>query len=122
MSQFAERLKVFRKQKKLTQSELAKKVGISTSCIGMYEQGRREPDQKTLIKICSVLEITTDCLLGKSGMDSVEIDDFLDEIKLKMKTGGGLMFNGVPLSEEDTRKLYDAIVIATNVIIGSGEK
>ncbi len=122
MLQFAERLKMLRKQKNLTQKELAKRVGISTSCIGMYEQGRREPDQTTLLKICDELEITTDCLLGKSGMESVEIGDFLDEIKLQMKTGGGLMFNGVPLSEKDTRKLYDAIVIATNIIIGSGEK
>lgn len=32
----------------LTQDELAKKLGISRSRIGMYETGKREPDYETL--------------------------------------------------------------------------
>ena len=122
MQSFEERLKKIRKMRKLTQKEFADKLKISASAVGMYEQGRREPDHNTLIKMCKALEITADCLLGKTKMETVEIGDFLDEIKTQIKSGGGLMFKGVPLSEEDTRKLYDAIVIATNVIIGSGDK
>ena len=41
----------------ITQSELAKKIGISPSAIGMYEQGRRIPDYDTLLKLCKVLKI-----------------------------------------------------------------
>ena len=37
-------LKELRAQKGYTQSELGKMLGVSASTIGMYEQGRREPD------------------------------------------------------------------------------
>ena len=38
------RLRKLRKQKGMTQSELAKIADVSTSSIGMYEQGRRLPE------------------------------------------------------------------------------
>lgn len=42
------RLKSLREQKGLTQADLAKLTNISTSAIGMYEQGRREANHETL--------------------------------------------------------------------------
>ena len=42
----------------LTQSDLARKLGVSPSTIGMYEQGRRKPSYNTLAEICSILEIS----------------------------------------------------------------
>ena len=48
----------------LTQIELSKDLQISASTIGMYEQGRREPDLSTLIKIAQYFHVTTDYLLG----------------------------------------------------------
>ena len=41
----------------LTQSELAKKLGISTSTIGMYEQGRRTPPIESLLKLSDIFGI-----------------------------------------------------------------
>lgn len=38
-----ERIIILRCQKGLTQAELAKLLHISTSALGMYEQGRRQP-------------------------------------------------------------------------------
>lgn len=52
------------KYRKCSQEELANIVGVSQSNIGRYETGVAEPSLKTLIKIASVLQVSTDCLLG----------------------------------------------------------
>ena len=57
-------LKRLRKEMKLTQAALAGKLGISPSTIGMYEQGRREPDSKMLIKIANLFGVSVDYLIN----------------------------------------------------------
>ncbi len=61
---FKSRLKEIRIEKGLTQKEVAAALEISVSCYGGYEQGYREPDLKTLIKICKMFEISSDYILG----------------------------------------------------------
>lgn len=52
-----------RLDKKLTQAELGKIIGISASTIGMYEQNRRDPDTTTLSKIAEFFNVSADYLL-----------------------------------------------------------
>ena len=47
MPEFKDMLKYFRMREGLSQSELAKKLGVSASRISMYEAGNREPDFET---------------------------------------------------------------------------
>lgn len=114
MNNFGERLKALRVNANLTQSQLAAKLGISTSAVGMYEQNRREPDSSTIIKICSLFSVSTDYLLNGSKK-SREVNDLVNTIKNELKLNGGLMFNGVPVTDEDTDKFFDAISIAISV-------
>ena len=58
-----QRLKELRKNRSLTQRELAKELGISASALGMYEQDRREPDYETLMNICNYFQVSSDFLL-----------------------------------------------------------
>ena len=51
---------------KRIEKELAKKLNISASTIGMYEQGRREPDFKILNNICNVLSLNSVILLSNN--------------------------------------------------------
>lgn len=60
------KIKTFRTQKKITQSQLASVLGISSSTVGMYEQDRREPDLRTLILLCDYFGVSADELLGIS--------------------------------------------------------
>lgn len=60
------RLKQLRLDAGLTQSELSKILKISASAIGMYEQGRREPDYDTLMKMATYFNVSTDYLIGYS--------------------------------------------------------
>ncbi len=50
----------------LTQVEMAEKLGISRSTIGMYETGAREPDFETLEKIADFFNVDIDYLLGRT--------------------------------------------------------
>ncbi len=60
---FGARLAKLRKQRGWNQAELAARVSVSPSAIGMYEQGRREPDCATLAALARVLDTSTDYLL-----------------------------------------------------------
>lgn len=61
-----ERLKELRVERGLKQKDVAEALEISVSCYGGYEQGYREPDLKTLIKICKLFETSSNFLLGLS--------------------------------------------------------
>jgi len=47
----------------LSQAMLAKRLGLSASAIGMYEQGRREPPLDILVSMATEFGVTTDYLL-----------------------------------------------------------
>lgn len=72
MNAFAVRLRTIRKQRKLTQRELASKLNMSQSTIALYETGDRKPDPDTINKIADFFDVSTDYLLGRSD-DTVDI-------------------------------------------------
>ena len=57
------RIAALRKEAGLSQAELAEKLQISASAMGMYEQGRREPSAQMLVSLAQTLGVTTDYLL-----------------------------------------------------------
>ena len=116
MTNFAQRLKALRTKHGYTQSGLAALLGISTSAVGMYEQGRREPDNTLLKRICEVFEVSTDYLLGHDDGPR-EVEKALYDMRTRLKESGGLMFKGNPLNEEDTEKLFDAMLLAAKIML-----
>lgn len=46
-----------------SQAELAQKLQISASAVGMYEQGRREPAAEQLVRMAALFEVSVDYLL-----------------------------------------------------------
>jgi len=61
-----EKLKSLRREKGVTQDEVAKELGITKSCYSNYEQGLREPSYAILVKICKYFDVSSDYLLGLS--------------------------------------------------------
>ena len=57
------RIALLRAEKGWSQAELARRSGVSTSAVGMYEQGRREPSLGLLVRLAQELGVTTDYLL-----------------------------------------------------------
>lgn len=60
---FAEKLKEARKNKKLSQEQVAEILNISRSNISKYENGNLEPTIQTLKEFCRLYEISSDYLL-----------------------------------------------------------
>ena len=58
------RIASLRQGRGLSQAELARKLNISTSAVGMYEQGRREPSVDTLIALGKEFGVSLDYLLS----------------------------------------------------------
>lgn len=59
-----EKIRALRKAQKLTQEELGGRVGVSHSFIGHVERGTREISVAVLRRICVVLGVSADYLLG----------------------------------------------------------
>lgn len=66
MASFPERLKQLRLGLDMSQSDLARSISVSTSTIGMYEQGRRMPTYEGLEEIADFFNVDLDYLMGKS--------------------------------------------------------
>ena len=61
------RIAMLRREQGLSQAELARRLHISASAVGMYEQGRREPSLDLVVALAKELGVSTDFLLtGKT--------------------------------------------------------
>ena len=67
MAAFKDRLKDIRESARLTQEELATKMGVSKGTIGNYETGRRAPDPEMLELIADIFNVDVDYLLGRTN-------------------------------------------------------
>lgn len=65
----SENIKYLRKQKGLTQEQLAEKIGIKRSLLGAYEEGRAEPGLSYLITMSKIFEIQVDDLISEDLTD-----------------------------------------------------
>ena len=52
------RIAALRREAGLSQAELAQRLQVSPSALGMYEQERREPSMQTLVKLSRELGVT----------------------------------------------------------------
>lgn len=67
MSKFAERLKKLREQRSLNQADLAAVLNITTSALGMYEQGQREPNLDRVQQLAEYFGVSIDYLVGRTN-------------------------------------------------------
>ena len=73
---FAENLKLIRKERNVTQEELAELLGVSRQAISKWESGNGYPETEKLISISKILNISIDYLLNeKSNIEQKETDD-----------------------------------------------
>lgn len=71
MNKYGQRLKELREKRGYTQEELAKILNTSRSRIGMYEQGKRQPDFEMQEAIADLFNVSLDYLFGRSEADII---------------------------------------------------
>ena len=57
------RIAALRLRAGMSQAELAGRLAVSPSAVGMYEQGRREPSMDRIVALSRIFGVTTDFLL-----------------------------------------------------------
>lgn len=96
------RIKELRTEKGLLQSDVAKYINKSERMVGFYENGKRDPNTDTLIKLSELLDASVDYILCKSDIRNPE------EVKnVKFANSGGLDTKG--LDDEDIKELQRQI-------------
>lgn len=78
-----ENLREIRKKNNLSLKKLGEMIGMAESTVSLYENGKREPDNETLIKLSKVLNCSIDYLLGNTD-DPRPIDKQLAGIDLAL--------------------------------------
>lgn len=81
MSSLGARIAYLRAKGGMSQEELAKKLKIGKSTLGMYETDKREPSHETTTKIADEFNVTIDWLL--TGRDKTMEGIILDETDAK---------------------------------------
>ena len=73
------RIAALRRAAGWNQAELAKRLQISPSAVGMYEQGRREPSAEILVRMAKALGVSVDYLLTgvPGGAETTALDAML---------------------------------------------
>lgn len=103
---FGEKLRKYRTEKGLTQTQLAEQVGVGLNTIANYEKGKTYPQNRDVYKkLAKVLEVDPDHLHNEN-------DDFIEQARSKYGYRGkkqamqlveemGGLFAGGELSEDD---------------------
>ena len=68
-----------RKDKNMTQSELAEKLGVTDKSIGNWENGRNMPDLSLFKPLCDTLEITINDLLSGEKISKEKYQEKFEE-------------------------------------------
>ena len=118
-----DRMRELRKTNNYSQEDIAKKLDISTSAYGFYEQGKTTPNAKTLEYLADLYNVTVDYLLGRTSnprlnaRDEVDIACNIRDMRQQMDSGVLRMsLDGEEVSDEVKEFILDqmenALIIA----------
>lgn len=95
-----ERIRYFRKQKAMTQKQVADACGMADSAIRKYESGTQVPKIETLQRIANALNIPVQQLMPENTSAAFDFHDVaLDELRKKLPEGYGIRDPGSDLSD-----------------------
>lgn len=90
---FSERLKRYRKERNLTQQQLADALGVSNKSVSRWESGGGYPDLPLLVPLAKALGVTADDLLDEEKpVRALTRADWQGLLSFAFALGGGLLF------------------------------
>ena len=106
MAKIGDRIATLRKQKKISQTELAALINASKEAIGKYERNEAIPSVEVAKKIAEAFEVTLDYLVNDNSLpfyDKEMVERFKSINRLK------------PKDKEHLFALMDAFLIKNNI-------
>ena len=89
----AEKIKLLRERTSLTQSDLARQMGLTRSSVNAWEMGLSVPSTPYIVELAKTFEVSTDYLLGMEATATISV--------------AGLSESNVALVSELVRKLKE---------------
>ena len=122
---FGKNIKDIREERGYSQEELAKKLNVAQSTIGMWESGKRTPKLYELNRLARVLKITVNRLIGQpkeskievvknelyidgekiSDLDAADVEGVVEYINAVKKKKGALPQNPPPSMNPSAKKI-----------------
>lgn len=75
----ADRIKFLREQKGITQTELAKLLGITRSGVNAWELGISVPSTQYIVELARLFRVSTDYLLGVDNSATISIEGLTEK-------------------------------------------
>ncbi|MEC1613226.1 helix-turn-helix transcriptional regulator [Bacillus mojavensis] len=115
-----QRIKAIRKERKLTQVQLADKANLSRSYLADIERDRYNPSLSTLESVAGALGVQVSAIVGEENLIKEEPAEYnakeekdiakrMEEIKRDLENSDGLSFSGEPMSPEAVESLMEAM-------------
>ena len=107
------RIAALRRERGMSQADLAARIQVSPSALGMYEQGRREPSADTMVALARTLDVTTDFLLTGRVATPAEADALSALILSRVTTADRRLEERTdrPFSREELAVLMAALLL-----------
>lgn len=104
--ELGQKIKLIRKEKKLTQKELGRRIEVSEAAVSQYEAGKRQPDWDTMARLAKTLDVELSYFFDG---DKVETTDLLEILSGKKLTWGDQ-----ELTEEEKQRALEMMRILLN--------
>lgn len=115
---FSERLRKLRRERNLTQTELANSLNVSNGTIAMWETEKRQPDLDMVSKIASFFNVSVDYLMGREQ----KVDNNVAGVQLERQTVRipvyGTIPAGVPIDMIEDSYIEDYEDISADLLRG----
>ena len=106
------RIAALRRQAGMSQAQLAARLGVSASAVGMYEQGRREPSGDVLVELGRIFGVSVDYIL--TGTPSPQEEERLQQLLLDRITAADRLLKerkDRPFSRQELAVLFTAMLM-----------
>lgn len=91
-----ERLKKLRKERKLTQKDIATFLNISQPAYQQFESGKKKMNLETMEKLADFFNVSTDYLLGKTDFPDLDL-----EVDIDNAIDNSVAYDGTPITDND---------------------
>lgn len=109
--EFKDIFKRLRIEKGMSQDQLSKAIGVSRSAIGMYEQGKREPDFETLEVIADFFNVNMDYLLGRSNIQTPQLKKQIKDYVMVFDDVEIELLEALRKSDDTTKEMIQRILL-----------
>lgn len=100
---FGENLQFYRKEKNITQEQLAEKMQVSRQTVSKWEAGNSYPEIEKILQLCDLFSCTMDTLLRGDAsedfaQDTARYDEHMNQYSIAIAAGTGLAITGAAVT------------------------